>query len=111
MIGDEVALTCTVRNVSDRIANELTYQWFRKGSDTSTEDMLEKTGKVIKLPLLTLKDKGSYGCGVKCTHSKFKDWNIQLLGPATVNIANGELSILVAYSLYCMYMKLIYQLG
>ena len=105
MIGDEVALTCTVRNVSNRIANGLTYQWFRKGSDTSTEDTLEKTGKKIELPLLRFKDKGSYGCRVKCTvaHPKFKDWNIQLLDPATVNIANGELSVLVACSLHCIY--------
>ena len=75
MIGDKVTLTCTVRNVSDRISNELTYQWFRKGLDTDTEDMLEKTGKVIILPLLTLKDKGSYQCVVTC--DKFGEWTIK----------------------------------
>ena len=75
MIGDKVTLTCTVRNVSDRIANKLTYQWFRKGLDTGTEDVLEKIGKVIKLPLLTLKDKGSYQCVVTC--GKLGEWTIK----------------------------------
>ena len=90
MIGDKVTLTCMIRNVSDRITNELTYQWFRKGLDTNTEEMLETTGKKIELPLLTLKDQGSYRCAVKHTHPNFKDWNIHLQGPAVVNIANGE---------------------
>ena len=106
MIGDKVTLTCTVRNVSDRIANELTYQWFRKGSDTSTEDMLEKTGKVIKLPLLTLKDNGSYQCVVTC--EKLGEWTIksnllimEVIGELstynTARLAEISTGILLAY--------------
>jgi hypothetical protein len=93
MIGDKVTLTCTVENVSDRIADCLTYQWFRKGLDTGsdTEDMLEETGKEIELPLLTLKDKGSYRCAVKCTLPNCRNWTIHLLSPATVSFSNGEL--------------------
>ena len=93
MIGDKVTLTCTVKNVSERIANNLKYQWFRKGMDSSTdiENKLEETGKEIELPLLTLKDKGSYRCAVECTLPKCKDWNVRLLSAATVSIANGEL--------------------
>ena len=62
-----------VQNVSERIANELTYQWFRRGVDTGIKDMtlLEETGKEIELPPSTLKDKGLYQCVVT-----FGEWII-----------------------------------
>ena len=31
--GDEVTLKCTVKNATRAIKMELTYQWFREGSD------------------------------------------------------------------------------
>ena len=68
-----------IKNVSERIADELTYQWFREGVDTSTdtEDMtlLEKTRKKIELSPLTLKDKGFYYCVITC--DKLREWSIE----------------------------------
>ena len=71
MIGDEVTLICTVRNVSDRITNELTYQWFKERSD-GTDHKLETTGETMKLSPLSVTDAGMYRCVI--TYDKLEEW-------------------------------------
>ena len=72
--GDIVTLKCTVKNADRAIKRELTYQWFREGSD-GEELKLEKTGKAIKLSPLTTKDAGRYRCVVVC--GKLGEWKIK----------------------------------
>ena len=73
MTGDKVTLTCTVENVSDRIAKELNYQWFKVRSDGN--DKLETTGKFIMLSPLTVNDVGTYQCVITC--DKLGEWKIE----------------------------------
>ena len=87
MIGDEVTLTCTVRNVNKAIKRELNYEWFRSsvGSDDD-EIKLGKTGNriIIKLsPLIA----GKYQCLVTSDKLEIKS------NPLTLEV--GELSAIM----------------
>jgi hypothetical protein len=76
MVGDEVTLTCTVKNVSERITNKLNYQWYwwlRESDDTKRK---LKTGKNMKLLPLTNKDTGNrYQCVVTC--DELGEWSVE----------------------------------
>ena len=84
VIGDEVKLTCMVRNVKKAIKQELNYEWFRSsvGSDDA-EVKLGKTGNnvIIKLSSSTA---GKYQCLVTSDKLEIKS------NPLTLDI--GELS-------------------
>ena len=87
MVGDEVTLTCTVKNVSERItANELTYQWLREESDGFERQL--GTRKNMKLSPLAIKDAGRYRCVVTC--HKLAEWKIKS-NKLVVNV-EGEIS-------------------
>ena len=73
MVGDEVTLTCTVKNVSDRIIDELKYQWLRKELDGTKHEL--KAGQIMTLSRLTMKDAGRYHCVVTC--DKLGEWRIE----------------------------------
>ena len=82
IVGDEVTLTCTVKNVSDRITNELKYQWLREESDGTEHELI--TGKIMTLSLLIMKDAGRYRCVVTC--DKLGEWSIK----SNTKVVKGE---------------------
>ena len=86
MIGENVKLICTVKNVNKAIKKQLNYQWFRVGSD-GAELELEETRKDVTLSPLTLNNQGKYRCEITC--DKLGDWKIK--SKLTVN-AKCELS-------------------
>ena len=88
MVGDEVTLTSTVKNVSDRIIDELKYQWLREESDGTKHELIHVTGKSMMLSPLTMKDAGRYHCVVMC--DKLGEWRIE--SNTKVVSVEGELS-------------------
>ena len=90
LLGDEVTLTCSVKNVSAVI--KLRYKWLRKGlGNTEYSTIKEGTENTIELSSLRIDDKGTYCCEVTYDHDGYEEWSITS-NPEFVVDFEGELS-------------------